>query len=135
MARRKVEQPAAMAEVAARVTRWRATKQKGSRMPEELWREAVSLARVHGIYRVVRGLRIDYQSLKKRLGMASSQGAAARSSGFVELDGAQLIGARHSAPTVVELLAADGMKLTIQLPSEGAVDVLALAEAFCRRGA
>ena len=59
--------PASVSRVRVRVERWRDQGVNRWRMPEELWGDAVSLARSHGIAPIARALRLDYGSLKKRV--------------------------------------------------------------------
>jgi len=50
-------------------------------MPEELWQEAVEVARVEGVYATSRVLRIDYCRLKERLASAGMAAATASPGG------------------------------------------------------
>src|SRR2546426_10481743 len=55
------------------IARWRKTRtHRGAPMPATLWAAAVALARQHGLYTTARTLRLDYGSLKKRLGTAGA---------------------------------------------------------------
>ena len=56
------------------------------------------------------------------------------SAGFVEVEGAQLVGAFESARTVVEVSGTDGAKLVVRLSDREELDVVALTEAFWKRG-
>jgi len=116
-----------------RIERWRRTRPPYRRMPEELWEVAVSLAEVDGAYAVARDLDLNYATLKRRLERAAGA-RRARAAGFVEIDAAQLIDAAGAAGSVVELAAADGTKLRVQLRVDEALDVVALAGAVLRRG-
>jgi hypothetical protein len=106
-------------------------------MPDALWDEAASLARSLGVCPVSRALGIGYSSLQQRARQAiqvrPAAPAAARISGFVELSGAQLLGA-PAAPgasgAVVEVAAGDGARLTVRLPAGSTLDVAALVVAF-----
>ncbi len=120
-----------------RIEKWRKTRKKRSPMPEPLWDTAVELAQSDGVYRIARMLRLNYQTLKCRVAIASSatshrtKAGAAR--GFVELSSALAVAPPPFGP-VLELSDGDGAKLTIRLPAEPALDVERLAEAFLRRG-
>jgi len=46
---------------------WRQTRRPSSPIPEELWGEAVALARTHGVNRTAQALHLSYASLKQRL--------------------------------------------------------------------
>ena len=62
---------------ARRIAKWRKTRRGRAQMPEELWREAVTLARAHGMMPTVRALQLDYGRLKKRAVAAGELQAAA----------------------------------------------------------
>jgi len=101
-------------------------------MPAELWARAVVLARTSGTYAIARAVRVDYQSLARRVAEAGGERAeAARSGGggFVELRGADLLG----GATVVEASDADGARLTIRFGVGTEVDAAAMLGAFRRR--
>jgi hypothetical protein len=71
-------------EARRRIARWRETRPyRGAAMPTALWAAALALARQHGLYTTARTLRVDYGSLKKRLGPADAGGVP--SPAFVEL--------------------------------------------------
>ena len=117
-----------------RIERWRRTRRPYGRMPEELWEVAVSLAAVDGAYAVARALDLNYATLKRRVQRATGARRAA-GAGFVEIDAVQLMGAAGMAGSVVEIAAADGTKLRVQLHPGEALDVVALAGAVLQRGA
>jgi hypothetical protein len=85
-ARRK-RLPAEVGELRGRVEEWRRRREKRGPMPDELWSQAVLLAKEHGTCRIARAVGIDYVSLRGRL--ERSRAAATRpdesSGGFVEL--------------------------------------------------
>lgn len=118
---------------ARRIAEWRKTRRVGARMPEELWREAVELAGVHGVMPTVRALQIDYGRLKKlviaaggaqapapRVALARPRAAPA----FIDVGTAGEIRQRTqratpaaSGVTIVELTLATGDRLTIRVDS------------------
>ena len=108
------------------LTLWRSSRRHQRRLPEEVWAAAVELARTHGLSRVARRLRLDYDKLQR----GASRPVAACPEGFVELPW------RASAPGPmtcrVELRNPQGATMTLHLPGDTAV-VVALAEAFWRR--
>jgi len=116
-----------------RIERWRRTRHKRSPMPAELWKEAVSLARTHGVYQIASELRLGYESLRKRVAVAPEDGRDG-TCGFVEVEGAQLVGAFESARTTVEFLDSDGAKMVIRLSGHEELNVVGLAEVFWKRG-
>jgi hypothetical protein len=113
-------------------------------MPPGLWSEAASLAREHGVYAVARAVGVDYGALKRRAGAGSWRDARARSGDahgnapagrFVELSGADLLGAGAPAGPVIELSASDGVRLVVRFPSAARLDVGDLLRAFRERRA
>jgi hypothetical protein len=99
-------------------------------MPAELWAGAVALARTGGTYRVARTLRVDYESLARRVAEAGGDRARATpKGGFVELRGADLLG----GATVVEVTDVDGARMTIRLGAGSVIDAAAVIGAFRRR--
>jgi len=133
MGRRRAALSPEAKELKNRIERWRRTRHKRSPMPARLWDEAVSLAKVHGIYRIASELRVSYESLRKRV-EGAPRGRRDGSTGFVEVEGAQLVGAFESARAVVEFTDADGAKLVVRLSGGENLDVVALAEAFWNHG-
>jgi len=133
MGRRRAVLPQKVKELRTRIERWRRMRRKRSAMPERLWSEATLLAREHGIHRVSSALRINYENLKKRVDVAPEDGRD-DTAGFVEVEGAQLVGAFESARTVVELSGSDGAKLVVRLSGREELDIVGLAEAFWGRG-
>lgn len=107
------------------IEQWRAKRRPRSRLPEDLWREAIELARVHGVNKVARTLKLDYYSLKKRVSVAEIEPKAPE---FIQiLDGAAAIG---KPECVIELEDGSGAKLRISLRGAGVPDIPALARAF-----
>lgn len=121
-----------------RVVHWRRTRRQFSPMPEELWREAVSLAARYGLGPVARGLGVDYGTLKRRFNQSSPGSTSERQSSpaeeFVEI-ALPALSKSPEAMVTVELSAPDGSKLTVHLSGSAGPTVLDLAAAFWRRGA
>ena len=124
-------------EVRELIAVWRRTREKRTAMPPDLWREAVGLARKGGTCATARALGVDFESLARRVAeaRAGAEGDAARTNGFVELSGAQLLGAAVPTGPVVEISDADGVRLTIRLARDTPLDVVGVVQGFCRRGA
>jgi hypothetical protein len=101
-------------------------------MPARLWDEASLLARDLGVHRIKCALGLNYESLKKRVGEGGRRGSApAKARGFIEVSGTQLLGSARGM--VVEVLDADGSRLTVRLGTGNGLDVARLVEAFRRR--
>jgi hypothetical protein len=131
------EQPARVRKVRERIALWRGTREKRTAMPAGLWAEAVALARREGTYATADALGVNFESLARRVAeaRAGAQGDAAQASAFVELSGAQLLGAAAAVGPVVEISGGDGMRLTIRLGVDTPLDVVGVVQGFCRRGA
>jgi hypothetical protein len=83
------EVPTAMRKAYRQLERWRRKRTGRERIPESLWVAAGELAREHGVNRVSRLLRLEFNHLKR---MAESSGRITRRG-------------RGATPTFVELIA------------------------------
>jgi len=54
-------------EVSKRFETWRRGKKHGSRIPKSLWKAAVEVCAEHGVFRVSKALRVNYNDLKQRV--------------------------------------------------------------------
>ena len=118
--------------LAQRLKAWRATRSPGARIPEELWKGAVDLARVHGLSPTVTALNVGYYELQRRLGGAGKprrQGAPVTQ--FVEVSA---LPTSPGQPGTLELVQTSGARLTVRLPNAGAKDFLPIVHLFLRRG-
>jgi hypothetical protein len=120
-----------------RVEQWRELhggNGRGSQIPEELWNEAVELARVEGVWATARALRFKYEKLKARVDSATRRGGKNVSAGdgkpaFVELGMAELCG---GGKAVVELMSRHGDRMRIEVTG-ASMDVAGLTQAFWSR--
>jgi hypothetical protein len=124
-----------------RVENWRRNKTGNERMPEELWPEAVELAKLYGVSPVQKILRIDYRGLERRaFGIVKPVGKSrtkARESqapecpvppSFVEWGSWPARRAEH----LVELEDGNGRKLSLKVAAGHLAEVLPLTQAFWR---
>lgn len=81
-----------VADLREQLERWRKHNRRGARLPEEFWGEAVATAREEGLYRVAKGLPVDWRTLKKK--MAASEAV------FVEARGPEQAVAKGHAVEV-----------------------------------
>jgi hypothetical protein len=95
-------------------------------MPEALWDAAVHLAKEHGPGVISRALPMDYGALKRRMETDESPC-------FVELTSAQLCSPSETVGPVVEVVEADGSRMTIRLTAGDRMDFVGLVNAFRRR--
>jgi hypothetical protein len=135
MARQRAQAlPAEVQVVRGRIDHWRQTRANGDAMPAGLWAEAVRLARRHGVYAIARALSVHYGALRQRVAAPPAPPPDA-AGGFVELRGAQFLGATAAAGPVVEVDDGAGARLTIRLAADAALDVAGVVAGFCRRRA
>ena len=70
-------------QVEQRFRRWRGSRKQGQRIPADLCAAAAGMTRQHGVHRVARELRLDYNGLKKRVGPVGHTRRAAKIDGPV----------------------------------------------------
>jgi len=129
-----------------RIEAWRQTMPGTRPMPEELWKEASGFAQKLGISRVSRALKVGYSGLKRRMQSsgvsrvpAQRRACAASVSrpDFIELSGVAALPISHETPgasdAVLEVVAPDGMRLTIRLKTATSANVTAWVSAFRAR--
>ena len=139
MARRKRKVlPRRIVELKKQIETWRQTREKRTRMPEELWVEAVEAARKHGIWKVSNAVGCSYESLKARVERVEPPAPAAAvdaaGSGFVSVSPPPpIFGPPEPVATEVELVAVDGARLVVRVEGRESLDVVGLARAFWSR--
>ena len=103
-----------IAKVQDRFDEWRRNRPKREQIPNELWAEAVELARIHGISKVSSTLRLNYSKLKKQIKNASFPVKHCHDTllPFIEL---QTIPGNCGDNCVIDLKRPDGNCMTIQL--------------------
>jgi hypothetical protein len=132
MGRQAPSLPSDLKAAIKRFEEWRATRTGRSRIPESLWSLAVSMAKTHGIWRVAKALRVNYEGLKRRVTAKKSPTPKEESfSPFVELD---LSRSFHPKECIIELEERDGPKMTIHLKGTDSIDVIGLSKSFFGRG-
>ncbi len=121
----KLPIPAPLARLAQRFAAWRKTRAVGERIPERLWKAASKLAATHGLHVTARALKLDYYSLKKRVG------GSPPASTFVELPSSPLV----SPPEcVIEWEDAAGARMRVHVKGQPLPDLLALSRSFWNVG-
>ena len=86
MAAKEAEVPVAMRKVYRRLERWRSKRQGRARIPESLWAAAGELAREHGVNRVSRVLRLEFNHVKRVAESAADDAQATRETGVCGTD-------------------------------------------------
>jgi hypothetical protein len=124
--------PAQIHPLAQRLKAWRSTRIRGQRIPEELWKAAVDLARVHGLHPTAAALKLNYYGLQRRLlGDHVPRKRRVIPAPFVELVPPAMPCGLDERGTV-EMVQASGARLTLRLPHASAKDLLALVHLFLR---
>ncbi len=108
-----------------RLDSWRSSSDRGRQIPEDIRREAVELARAHGVSPVANALGLNYEGVKRRV----RKQAQADSPAFVELEVRQ----PQREECVLEFENRRGTKMTLRFSHPDAIDLLALANAFLER--
>lgn len=116
-----------LSEVQSQFECWRRSRNRGTRIPEALWRAAIETARKHGVSKTTQVLGLDYYALKKRLEspleVSGSEPVAGRE--FLEIP------LFASAPDcVLEMADAEGARLRVELRGSAAAHCEALAQAL-----
>ena len=124
--------PAPLERATVRFEKWRRTRRKGERIPDDLWKLAAKLGGKYGVNKTAAPLRLDYYDLKRRIEVAASSAECGSdvAPAFVEL-----VPSKPAAggECLVELEHPDGSKMRIHLASAGAPELAALGEVFWRQ--
>ncbi len=125
--------PPQLQPLAQRLKDWRATRTPGERIPDELWRAAADLARVHGLSRTATALRLSYYGLQGRLsGVRGHSRRRVPAPTLVEL--APLASpAGPGEGGTLELVRASGARLTLRLRNASPRDLLPMVQLFLRQ--
>lgn len=120
--------PPRLAALCDRFEDWRSTRTGADRIPETLWKAAVACAERFGPCLTARALRLDYNSLKRRIAAASGEVASAS---FVEI---LPPGGIPASECIVEVESREGTKLRIHLRRATVPDLALLARSFAAEG-
>ena len=120
-----------LAEVRDRLEAWRHAHVKGSRFPQEMWLEIAALARVQGFSRVLHALRLNYTSLRRRLGgeIKGRRQTTPPRPAFVEL-GVAHTGSRPEC--TIEFEDHKGRKASIHIVDHSPADIVTIAKGLWR---
>jgi len=128
----------ALETLTSKVSQWRAgCGTKRARVPEDLWEEAVVVARTSGVFATAKATRLHYSVLKKRVEQAKQAPASERPSPtFIEVAPPAVEWSQPPLPseseskTVVEFEGRDGGRLRVEVTGKSAVDLVGLAREF-----
>jgi hypothetical protein len=143
-----------LAKLTKAVGKWRAARGggRGTRIPDELWKEAVRVARVDGLWLTAKATRFNYDALKERVARAGGLSEAVRRGRrrrapakrrlrsskrlreptFVELSAPPLYGTASTTGTVVEV-EGGGVRMTVRLGGEAGIEEVARLLAVFRQ--
>lgn len=113
-----------LARLRGELERWRRRRERGDRIPEELWREAVALASECGVSKAASLLSLDYYGLKRRL----AEAAAGSRAEFVEVPLPGILGG--AGECVVEIEEGDRRRLRVELKGAATAAVEDVARAL-----
>lgn len=120
-------------ELHTRLEAWRKSRPPGQRIPEDLWKEAIELARLHGLSPTSTALRLNYYDLQRRLGGSPrirTRPPKAAAPTFVALPSPQKSALLD--PDTLEITHPHGARLTLRMPHAKARDFLLWMTAFLR---
>jgi hypothetical protein len=125
--------PKAFEPVREHFAAWRARRERGSCIPEDLWRPAVRLAIQYGISRTSRVLRVGFRELKARVEKSRSDALTTRrdpKDRFVELPiAAGLLG----GPECLIEVERRGARIRIALNGRGTFELASVIETLVRK--
>jgi len=123
--------PAAVSTARHQLDRWRSRQPtKRTRLPEDLWQNAVALARRHGLNKTARALGLKYDSLKKHLqAMASDESK----SGQGRYEFLELLPSPVTSPSIdcmIEFEDGDGQTVRMHVTGVRMADLASFARGF-----
>jgi len=122
--------PASLEQLRWRFESWRQQREKGARIPEELWQAALEEAARLGVNRVSRVLHLNYNDLKKRLRLSDRLVLSTpEPPAFIEM---ALRRDEGEGECVVEVESPDGRRMKLRFRGKPAMDVVAWSRAFWR---
>ena len=123
--------PIALSRARRQLDHWRRRQRsKRARLPKELWRQAVALAREHGLNKTARALGLKYCSLKKHLNEADADELvpAKTKPDFIELVGGVML--PGSAECTIEWADGSGATLRMHIRGAGLSELASVAGVF-----
>lgn len=114
-------------EVTQKLNAHRAQSPRKRNLPEEIWNQAVVLAKEHGISFVANRLHLNSQYLKKRMHPDTPNPNFASPRHFIPVPGSLLTVAKHPQ---VELVSPQGHRMIIQLSGADTQSLAAIVQAF-----
>jgi hypothetical protein len=122
--------PAEIEATRTRFETWRRKRRGQERIPENLWSEAVEVARRCGTWPTAKALRLDYNKLKQRSVGSRERQAANSSTACVEVIAPEM----GVSSGIVEMENGRGARMRIEWKG-AAADLVALSRTFWGEGA
>ena len=119
--------PVVLARAKQRFASWRASRQRGVRIPASLWKLAAKVAAAHGLARTATVLQLDYYALKDRVEQLATESCSPQDGSFVEVT---LPPVASSNECVVVFEDGTGARLRVKVTGQNLPDVLALGRSF-----
>jgi hypothetical protein len=124
--------PGSLEQLRKRFESWRQQREKGTRIPEELWQAAMEQSANLGVNQVSQALRLNYNDFKKRIESSGKPVVSIpEQPAFVEVALNRVYGAREC---VVEIESSAGDRMKLRFRGESAMDVIEWSRAFWRPG-
>ena len=123
---RKVPSPEHLVLLRRQIQEWRKARTGPGPMPEELWADAVALAKEFGVCPIARALPVDYTALRKRVELPAGGGLVKPT--FLQLPAT--VTAVATPATTIEISARDGSRMLIHLEAGHSMDPAGIVAAF-----
>lgn len=119
-------------EVKQLFTSWRASRKHKTRIPDDLWEAAASLASQYSIHQISRDLRLNHTALKDQVAARSQENdsATAPQACFIELPPPQ---SPPLSECLIEMENRHGEKMRMHFTGEVSLDLLAVSQNFWTR--
>jgi len=119
-------------EVKQLFTTWRASRKHKTRIPDDLWEAAASLAPQYSIHQISRDLRLNHTSLKDQVVARTEENStsSAPQPFFLELPAAQ---SPPLSECLIEMENRHGEKMRMHFAGEVSLDLLAVSQNFWTR--
>lgn len=124
--------PRSLKEVKQLFTSWRASRKHKSRIPDDLWEAAASLAAQFSIHQISRALRLNHTALKDQVAARSPENniTTAPQTCFLELPPPQ---SPPLSECLIEMENRHGEKMRMHFAGEVSLDLLAVSQNFWTR--
>lgn len=119
-------------DVQEQFTKWRATRQRRSRIPEKLWSAAVELTEQYSINKISKALQVNYSTLKNKAALHTQEKTTpiVPHPCFLELPLPQ---SPSQSECLIEMENRHGEKIRMHFSSESNLDLLVLWQNFWAR--